>query len=181
MICKECNSKISNYSKYCPRCGKLIESNDVSYYSKFFDVDYFNIYFPDNCVKYNVNGISVFYLLFNFAYAFYKKMWIEGLVSIFSLILMFNSFGLFDRIFNSLGFTFFLEVSICLIGIFIYLYYAFKFNDLYISSVKHRIGKFIKESKSEEEIIAKCEKDKRGNFVFAIVSVIIFILFLIFL
>ena len=74
MICPKCNVKLSNESKYCPRCGTLFESDDVKKYSEAFNTDFMEIYFPNKELKFRIDRVSIGYALFTYFYAIYKKV-----------------------------------------------------------------------------------------------------------
>lgn len=82
---------------------------------------------------------------------------------------------------GSMGFFALAIIFSIMLSLFVYFYYLFNFNNIYIAKVKYRINKIVKENPgaTEEEIISLCRKDSKPNWW---LSLIIFccILFVIF-
>ena len=179
MICTNCKRKLSDTSKYCPRCGYLFPSCDVKKYS-YENYELLNYYIKDNRVG-SILGLSPYFFFFSFSYAFLKKRYLIGVYSFVS-----NFFLLFllkrgiVYVFNSLGFFFLPVFFLFMICISIHFYYSFNFNNLYIENILRKIAKFEKiYYKDDEKIIEECKKDGKNNYFISILSVIFFALLLI--
>lgn len=176
MYCPNCHVHLTKGSKYCPRCGVLFQSDDVEKYTKMFDRDLLEIYFPNNSVGIHFNRISIWYLLFGPFYTLYKKMYKETFISfinLFMFITFYNSS--IDMIMNFNGFNFFLIVAILIIPILVFFYYLFNINDILVEKKKIRLNKIIKnnQDKSKEELVKIIEKDAMGNIVGVLITFII--------
>ena len=62
--------------------------------------------------------------------------------------------------------------------IFIYLFYIFKFNDLYIAKSKFNVQKVIKNNpgKTKEELGEICKKKGKNSYLLALLSLVAFLL-----
>lgn len=182
MICPNCKVKLTNGSKYCPRCGILFKSDDVERYTKMYNVDLLEMYFKENKVGIHIENISLWYLLFNGFYAMYKKMYSVGIISIISSLVFYflvASNSIETLIFQSFGFSFYFVVFCLVIPVFIYLYYAFKFNDLLIANKKKRLNKILRKNshKSEDEIIKIVKKDSENSIKAVLITILVLIVF----
>lgn len=182
MICPKCKVKNSNLAKYCIRCGYLFPANDVSKYGDTLENKLINEYFYDGKIKYYFYNISLGFLIFNFSYAFLKKQYSVGIISFLSFIYL---WFIFEKaiylIISSLGFFSLFFIFSLLFCIFIYFYYCFKFNEIYVDNVRFRVNKIIKANPNSnyEELKKICKKDSNGNWIMAIVSIIIIFILLI--
>ncbi len=185
MICPNCNVTISKYSKYCPRCGILFESNDVENYSKSFNNKYMEIYFPNKEIKFHIDRVSIFYALFTSFYALYKKMYGIATISFLLQIFLFTGLYIVTSVLKEGTIAIFLPLLFIVLGIvYVYFYYVFNFDRLLIENRQYRVNKILRENedKSEKELIQIMEKDSKGNikgtlFVLIIVVIIIFLIF----
>ena len=175
MICPKCRVNIADGDKYCPRCGEVFDHSDLNKLGNNLENNLLNIY--SNKIWGRLN-ISVGYLLFNFWYALYKKMYYEAVIGgvavgvFFHLI--FNGWNLF---LESMGFNALLLIYLFSISVFVNIYYIFKFDDLYLTRAKGYIARIINEyGASDVELLTNlCEKDSKGNLFIAILPVILFI------
>jgi len=174
MKCSKCNSSFSGISKYCPRCGSGLVK-----FEHEMDIDraLLNIY--SDTLNYGAN-FSIGYLIFNFAYAFYKKLYFEGIISsvcLFFFIKILLSWQ--DILFSSLGFNFLFIVFSLFFCVGVIIYYILNFNSIYLDNCRFRIRKLIgKYGYNVNELYSFCTKDSRGNIYIAIGSVVIFCLLL---
>ena len=176
MKCYKCGVTISDTDKYCPRCGTLFDNGDVEKHTDNFENQLLNFY--TNKILGANYRISLGYLIFNFSYAFYKKMYREGIIGFIFLCLFYSMLsGGLEFIVDSMGFYFLLFLFIIVGGLVYKIYYIWHFNDLYIRSAKYRIQKIINQYgiKNKEVIKKICEKDSRGNIIVAILSMLLFI------
>ncbi len=178
MICPKCKVKNSSLAKYCIRCGYLFPSDDISKYGETLESKLINEYFYNEKINFYFYNISLGFLIFNFAYAFLKKQYSIGIISFLTFI--YFSFIIekaINSIINSLGFFSLFWLFSFLLCLFILLYYCFKFNDFYIDDVRFRINKIIKDNPNcnYEELKKICKKDSRGNWILAILGIIIFL------
>lgn len=176
MKCYKCNANISDTCKYCPRCDTLFDNDDVEHIANSLESQLLNIYF--NKMWYRSN-ISVGYLLFNFWYALYRKMYFEALISAIMDGLLINLIGNWQfYIMESMGFNALLIVFLFMVTIVVNIYYLFKLDEIYIDKAKVKIAKLVKEYGSDnvELLTTKCKNDSKGNVVAVIVPAIIIIL-----
>lgn len=141
MKCINCKASISDTDKYCPRCGTLFENKDVDRITDTLENNLLNIYL--NNKRFNSN-ISLGYLIFNFWYALYKKMYFEALVGVSADLLLFviiNNWKIY--LLDSMGFNALLITFSFLVGIVINIYYILKFDEIYIIRTKGYINKLI--------------------------------------
>lgn len=181
MICSNCKRKLVNGSKYCPRCGYLFPSDDVRKYSYGIDYELTGYYIKNSRVV-SIFGLSPFYFFFSFAYAFLKKVYYVGIYSFISdlLLIYLFKYGI-GIVFGSIGFFFLPVIFLTMLTVFIHFYYSFKFNTLYIENVIYRISRIEKNNyKENEKIKEKCLKDGKNNYLVSILSIILFVLILIF-
>ena len=47
MECPKCKSKLSNDSRFCPRCGEIFEANDINMFSEIYNLKFLEIYYPN--------------------------------------------------------------------------------------------------------------------------------------
>ena len=102
MKCINCKANISDADKYCPRCGTLFDNGDVERLGDTLENRLLNIYL--NKKKINCD-FSLGYLIFNFWYALYKKMYLEaafGALAIGILVTMITNWKLY--LIGSMGF-----------------------------------------------------------------------------
>ena len=182
MRCIKCKAKISDTDKYCLRCGTLFDNGDVERLGDTLDNRLLSFYLNRNN-SYDKN-FSIGYLFFNFAYAFYKKMYKEGFISSIMLFVFFKVItnGVMI-ILSSLGFLF-LAIIFSLIGTLILnVHYLFHFNEFYVQSAKCRIQNIIKMNGTGdlEKLNELCDKDSRGNLFLSIISIFIFLALFFFL
>lgn len=182
MKCFNCGVTLDNNSKYCPRCGTLFtKEKDVILYSDREDIKYLSIYYSSGRKRVYFYNISLGYLFFSFLYAFYKKLYIEGIYSLLGFCL-FMCLLLYAPILfiGSVGFLAVPIIFAFMFSLFLYFYYLFKFNEIYISKMKSRINNIIKSNPdaSEEEIIKLCEKDSKPNVILPLVLVIFMVILL---
>ena len=179
MICSKCKSKLENGSKYCPRCGELFKSNDVETYSSIFNADLLEIYYP---YKKNLKvwGISIFYALFTYFYAVYKRMY---RCAIISALVFYVSIFLIPRfenyVFGSYGFLFY-PIFFAILGcIAMYLFYVFSFDRLLLDRRKNKINYYIRTNPgaSKDYIERLVVEDNKNNIKGLILSIIITIIF----
>lgn len=180
--CHNCGVKLSRDSKYCPRCGTIFSNKDIELLGNKLENELLQIYIKEK--KVNFYNISFEFLFFTFLYAFYKKMYYDGIISLLSFIIFIYMIflgGFLSLIFNSMGFYALLAIFLLLFSFYIYFYYTLNFNNLYITNVKYRISKIIKNNSniSKEELIALCKKDSRGNLVLPIITIILLTIFFI--
>lgn len=183
MKCVNCKVNVSNSDKYCPRCGTLFNNGDVERLVDTLENNLLNIYVSKK--RFNSN-ISLGYLIFNFWYALYKKMYFEAIFGAIAdgvLILMIMNWK--NYLISSIGFYALLIMFLFMLGIVVNVYYILKFNELYIIKVKGYINKIIRENGTDDikRLESMCEKDSRGNLVgpiLIILGIIIFFLSLLF-
>ena len=181
MICPKCRVNIADGDKYCPRCGEVFDHSDLERLGNKLENNLLNIY--SNKIWGRLN-ISVGYLLFNFWYALYKKMYYEAIIGGVSVgvffYLIFNGWNLF---LESLGFNALLLIYLFSVSVFINIYYIFKFDDLYLTRAKGYISKIINEhGTSDVDLLTKlCKKDSKGNLFVAILPIILVIAFFVYL
>lgn len=183
MKCFNCKANISNADKCCPRCGTLFDNGDVERLGDTLENKLLNIYVSKK--RFNSN-ISLGYLIFNFWYALYKKMYFEaifGAIAYSVLILMIMNWKYY--LISSMGFYALLIIFSIILGVAVNVYYILKFDELYIIKVKSYINKIIRENGTDdiELLESMCEKDSRGNLfvpILIILGIIIFFLSLLF-
>lgn len=183
MKCFNCKAKVSNADKYCPRCGTLFDNGDVERLGDTLENNLLNIYVSKK--RFNSN-ISLGYLIFNFWYALYKKMYFEAILGAVAdglLILMIMNWKYY--LISSMGFYALLIIFSIILGIAVNVYYILKFDELYIIKVKSYINKIIRENGTDDIELLEfmCEKDSRGNLfvpILIILGIIIFFLSLLF-
>ena len=173
MKCIKCKAKLPDDSKYCIRCGVLLDDT------------YFNIaktkqdtlfeYIIDNEV-YN-NSINIKYLCFNFAYAFYKRMYKEGIISFLSLfILVHIILNFISLVIGSLGFGFLAIVYLIISCLYIQIKYILNFKNIYIESVYKFVEKTTKNnaSASLSQLKSICDKRKKNDLISSVLSIFLF-------
>ena len=179
MICTNCKRKLSDTSKYCPRCGYLFPSCDVKKYS-YENYELLNYYIKDNKVS-SVFGISPYFFFFSFSYSFLKRLYLIGIysfISYFFLLLLLKN-GI-KYILGSMGFFFLPVVFSFMICVFIHFYYSFNFNNLYIENALRKIARLERiYYKDDKKVKEACEKDGKNNYFIFLLSIIFFILLLI--
>lgn len=175
MICPKCKVNLNNDCKFCPRCGELFYSEDVDFKLNKFNLEnkLLEVYFPPSKIQFNFYNISFGFLIGNFLYAFLKKVYDVAVISFLSFLLFtLMIFRGIPFIFESLGFAFMFVVSLILLSIFCFLFYVFKFNDLYLQNVKCRINRIIRDNPDKEmvELINICKEDNKKNYLVAFLS-----------
>ena len=181
MECFKCKSKLSNDSKFCPRCGTVFSQDDVKKLGTRKENIFLSAYIKES--KVNFHNISFGFLFFHFLYAFYKKMYVEGLISMLGFVVFISMiFGGINIIFNSMGFFFLPVFFLFLVSLFIYIYYVLNFNRIYIEKVIYRINKIIKNNPgaTDDDIFILCKKDSKGNLWLPLISIIILLCFVLF-
>ncbi len=167
MICPKCNNKIKNDSKFCPRCGELFESNDIEKFSEIYNLELLKVYYPNKGERIKVNGISLLYMIFNYFYAIYCKMYKCAFYSIISLLIFLKLMPNFEAYaLANYGFYFYLYFFILIACIAVYIFYIFSFERILLDNRKYRINKIIKNNpgKSFEEIKELVIKDSKNNY-----------------
>lgn len=180
MTCPNCNNKINNESKYCPRCGKVFEKGDVKKYSEIHDTELMEIYYPNKNKKFKIWGISLRYTFFTYIYAIYKKMYLCAILSIISLLYWWYIVPRFIySVFNSYGFSFYPLFYTLEATAFIYFYYIFMFDKILLNKRKKKLNKIIANNRDKnkeeiEDLIKKDNKDnKKGMIIAIIISLIV--------
>lgn len=183
MRCFNCGVNLDNNSKYCPRCGTLFsQDKDIKEYCEREDIKYIDIYYSDIDKHVYFYNISLGFLFFSFLYAFYKKMYFEGLYSFLGFCLFVFLFLYWPTLFAfSIGFMAIPIIFGFILSLFVYFYFLFNFNNLYVSNIKKRISYIVNNNPNanEEEIIRLCEIDSKPNVIFTSVFGIIVLLLLI--
>ena len=177
MKCVKCNANLPNDSKHCIRCGTLIGDGYFNQKKSKEDILF----------EYIINGevyntkISIKYLCFNFLYAFYKKMYIEGIVSFCSLlIIVYTIFNFTDFIFASLG-SLLLPIGFLIWGcIGINIKFIFDFDNMYFKSINKFVKKTIlnNENASIEKLQSICDERRKNDWISMIVSIFLFMFFI---
>ena len=184
MKCFNCGVQLDRNSKYCPRCGTLFtKEKDVELYTDREDIKYLSVYYSTGRKKVYFYNISLGYLFFSFLYAFYKKLYLEGFYSLLGFCLFVWLLLYSPTVFiGSVGFFAVPIIFGFMFSIFLYFYYLFKFNEIYVSKIKSRILNIVKSNPdaSEDEIIKLCEIDSKPNIILP-VFVSIFLLLLVFI
>ncbi len=179
MICPGCNRKISNDSKYCPRCGKVFDRGDVKKYSDIFETDLLEVYYPPKDKKVKIWGVSLRYAFFTYLYAIYEKMYFCATISIINLLYWWYAVPRFIYYtFMSRGFLFYSFFYTLELGAFVYLFYIFRFDKLLEEKRKLRINKIVSENREKTkkeliEIIEKQKYNKKGFIIALIISIIL--------
>lgn len=178
MECSKCGIKLPNNSNYCIRCGQIFDSNTYTIKEEKVEDVLFD-YLIDKKMNFSIG-----YLFFNYIYAFYKRMYIEGIisfVSIVGLITIVSNF--FDLMIESLGFNFLLYFFLILIFLYIIINYIFKFDDLYRKHIYFKINRIAVDNKGAtlEELKSLCNKQCDDSIFMAIISIILTIIFTIIL
>ena len=180
MKCPKCRVNLSLVDKYCPRCGEIFDSDDVEKLGSTLENDLLNIYTNKICGRLN---FSLGYLLFNFFYALYKKMYYEAVIGAVAtgllIHLIFNGWNMF---LSSLGFNALLIIFLFMLAVFVNIYYILKFDELYLIRAKGYIAGIIKNYgyKDVKLLINLCKKDSKANlmvFLSIIVLIGIFVYF----
>lgn len=171
MICSKCKSKIKDGSKYCIRCGTLFVDYITKTEDELFELNILNKYCKE--IKYD---FSIKYFIFGSAYAFYKKLYYEGIIA---YILTICDICILKRMggedYTSIVDAFIAAV-IFLYSVITHLYYSYKFKIKYETNVRSIITKEMNNSKDKNEITKNCEKKLKNNTILAILSVILLII-----
>ena len=182
MKCPRCNSKIKDNSKFCIRCG-FIFYDYLKCDDKNLENDLMKVY-----TKGEIMGNHSFkYLILSFLYSLYKGMYLEGIISFISDIVLFKSIRyciMASVIYDKLGIAYlFMFTPIILACIVIRIFYFLNFNEKYISKSYQRIIKIINSNKKEEYTYLRIliEKTMRYNFLLSIISLLVFITVFMFL
>ena len=176
MKCRKCHVSISDVDKYCPRCGELFDNGDVEKIGDTLESSLLNIY--QRKILGNSSNISIGYLLFNFWYALYKKMYIEAIFGSVAIGLFINLiFNWQAIILESMGFNALLVIYLFVLSIFINVYYILKFDELYLVRAKGYIIKIIRDyGTSDVKLLTDlCEKDSKGNLFYVILPIVLLI------
>lgn len=174
MECRKCHVNISNTDKYCPRCGELFDNGDVERLGNTIENYLLNIY--TNKVGRSMN-FSLGYLLFNFWYALYRKMYYEAIIGAAADGILINLiFSWQILLFDSKGFNALLIIFLFALSIFINIYYILKFDELYLIRAKGYIAKIIRNyGTNDVKVLTRlCKKDSRGNLFIVILPMILF-------
>ncbi len=182
MKCPNCSVSLSKYSKYCPRCGILFESDDVKKYSEVFNSDFMAIYFPSKRILFHIDRISLGYFLLTYFYAIYKKMYKIAIISFISQYLLIKVCLYFAGL-PPLGMgAALIPLSFLVATVFtIYFYYAFNFDRLLIEDRQIRVNKILRENsdKDEKDIVCIMEKDSKNNLVGALITFLVIVIIII--
>ena len=176
MICPYCNMKIKDKSSYCIMCGKIFYLETIDNNAPKMEKELFSIYFKDGKIPWQIHRISCGYLFFGFIYAFYKKMYVEGFISMIAtttLLYLLMSGG--SMIIASMGFYFYSVISLIVITIGIHLYYLFNITYLRLAYIKTKIARTIIDYKDDEEKQKEiCRKDSKNSLKSVILSIFAF-------
>lgn len=179
MECPKCKSKLSNDSRFCPRCGEIFEANDINMFSEIYNLKFLEIYYPNKSDRVKIKGVSLMYLFFTYFYAIYKRMYKCAVFSIISLITFFYLLPNFENYaFSYHGFFFYFYYFI-LIGAFsIYVYYVFSFDRLLLERRKMKINYIIRNNsgKSFDEIKKLVIEDSNDNKIGVLITFLITII-----
>lgn len=178
MKCIKCNVQLPKKSKYCIRCGTLL---DDTYRTKKNTKEDILLEYIINGKSYN-SKVSIKYLCLNFTYAFYKKMYKEGIISFCALLfLTFITVNYLNLLIAFLGFSFLPIIFISMICVYIQLNYVFNFDNMYLEDVYNFVQKTIKSNDgvSLEKLESICDKRRQNDLFSAVVSVVVFLCFLI--
>jgi len=165
MICPYCNMKIKDNSSYCIMCGKIFFLEEIGHDAPKMEKELIAIYYKDGKVPWQIHRISYGYLFFGFLYAFYKKMYVEGVVSLITtfVLLFFLATGV-DLIVNSAGFYFYIVISIIFMTMGIHFYFLFNITHLKLMYVKTKIARTIIDYRDDEEKQREiCLLDSKNN------------------
>ena len=176
MKCLNCNSKIKDGSKYCIRCGYVI-GDYTPKKEELFERKLYNAYTGGK--NYNKDTSWLCFFL-SFIYLFYKKMYVEGAFCLIAIsFLSFFLPNILGIIFDSMGYYFFITLFIIVICVGIIVYYAQNFNTIYTREVMCNVNKIMIDNseKSEQEIINICKEKGKPNFLLAVFSPILWLLF----
>ena len=181
MICPKCQVKLSNESKYCPRCGLLFESDDVKKYSEAFNTDFIEIYFPNKELKFHIDRVSIGYALFTYIYAIYKKMYKVAIISFLLQLFLVKGFEIISSLGEAFAAIFFPILFIIMLIAYVYFYYVFNFDRLLIENRITRMNRIIKnnEDRKEEELIKIMEEDSKNNIKGTVIAIILVIILII--
>ena len=177
MKCPKCIMSYKNNDvEYCPRCGYYFKVNDKEFVEEPLHSKMVGVYYPDEEV--NKRNYNIWFALFSFFYAVYKRMYNCAL---YTYIAFFISMYLLPKakeiIFNSGGFTFFVVIFTILGCFSVYLFYVFKFDRLLMDKRFYKINNFIDTYNNDEEKVREAVlKDKKGNVVGVIITIVLVIL-----
>ena len=145
MICPKCKVKLNDDSKYCPKCGELFEMEDVKKYSKIFETELLEVYYPNKSYKLKWYGVSLLYALFTYFYAIYRKMYRCAILTILSIIIWIYFLPRFEYLtFGSYGFLFYPVYFILMGCLFCYLFYIFRFDKILLNKRKENLNRIIR-------------------------------------
>ena len=184
MKCPKCNATYKSEVKNCPKCGYLFDSSDVEKFSNLFNTDLLEVYYPNKEEEKEEREYSIYYAFLTIFYAVYKRMYRCAILSALGFMIFIRYFPqTIDIIMNSGGFYFFLILSVLAIGISPYFYYTFNFDRLLADRRKMKINSLIKNNpdKTREEIKELVKKDNEGNTKGVIITVILTIIFIIYM
>lgn len=174
MKCSKCNITLPNKSKYCIRCGEIF---DYTYITEEKTTEDILFEYVTSEKKYT-NGFSIYYLLFNFIYAFYKKMYIEGIISLISVLGLITILKNFiNLLYASMGFNFLFYAFLILIFSYFVISYVFNFDNLYVEHILRIICRIVSDNKEDsiEELKKKCKNECNDSLMMAIFSIILFL------
>ena len=177
MICPYCKMKIKDSSSFCIMCGQIFFLEDIGYESPPIEKELFSYYYKDGKIPWRLHRISCGYLFFGFIYALYKKMYSEAIISmIATIVFIYFSLAGGSIIMNSMGFYFYLVISIILITLAINFYYLFNISYLKLSYVRTKITRTMTDYKDDEAKQREiCLEDSKNNLWAPIISGIIVI------
>lgn len=178
MKCFKCKKISSDVNKCCPRCSSVFKSEDVEKTGNSIEKQLLQVYLNKKRFNYNY---SMGYLLFNFWYALYKKMYLDASFGALAYgLLVMTIVNCQCSLFDSVGFNTLLILFLIILGIVVNIYYILKFDDIYIARTKCYINNLVNDYRDEdiEFLLNKCEKDSKGDFVLPCIIVVLVIMFL---
>ena len=181
MICPKCNVKLNDNSKYCPKCGELFEMEDVKKYSKIFETELLEVYYPNKSYRLKWWGVSLRYALYTYFYAIYHKMYRCAFFTILAFALWLYISPRFVLIFfNSYGSLFYPLFYILFSGLLVYVFYIFRFDKLLLEKRKEKLNRIVRDNpdKTKKELIKLVEEDKKGNVKGVIIALVITVIVL---
>lgn len=177
MKCRKCHVTISNVAKYCPRCGELFDNGDVEKIGNTLENRLLSYYIDENSGS-NIR-FSIYYLIFNFSYLFYLKMYKHGICSFFATLIFSKLVGnILKSFFVGTGFYFLAILFIFLTSLAVNIYYLFNVQTLYFSNCKYRVQRIIKMlgSNNTKVLDRVCISDSKNSISLALISIIAFLI-----
>ena len=183
MKCIHCKASIPDSSKYCMKCGRLYEIEKINSDEKKKVDTLINFYYRNGKRPSKFLGMNLNYLVFNFSYSFYKKMYAEGIAGLLNSLILFKMiFNGFSLIAESMGFYFLGVIMTLMLTLAINFNYLLNIDKIYMNYVRTNVGRITFDYENDKEKqLKECRKDGKPNILAAIGSVIIFIILFIFL